>query len=83
MIHHLPPIHRVCLFVCFFRSEFHRGKYSDQDEIQSQQYYEQIRLDVIRTLKRFPPSKWKEFRCQMNFLLQIIPIRKEVIYKMN
>ena len=29
----------------------------DQQQIESHQYYEQVRMDVIRTLKRFPPSK--------------------------
>ena len=28
----------------------------DQQQLKSHQYYEQTRLDVIRTLKRFPPS---------------------------
>lgn len=34
----------------------------DKDQIESHRYYGQVRMDVERTLKRFPPSRnfWNE-----------------------
>ena len=58
----------------------------DQQQIESHQYYEQVRMDVIRTLKRFPPSKHRALRvtARLNHLFwKIIPIWREISCKIN
>ncbi|CAF1121496.1 unnamed protein product [Rotaria sp. Silwood1] len=45
---------------------------TDNDQIQSHQYYEQIKMDVIRTLKRFPPNYSDSERSQLQDELILI-----------
>lgn len=59
----------------------------DKNQIESHRYYGQVRMDVERTLKRFPPSKNK-LNLQKNFskfiyLLKIMLIQTELNYKKN
>jgi hypothetical protein len=57
----------------------------DKNQIESHRYYGQVRMDVERTLKRFPPSKQFSKRNSklFLFLLKIILIRIELNYKRN
>lgn len=61
---------------------------NNEIEGRSDEYFDQIRLDAIRTLKRFPPSKiiFNIFKVSSFFSLlifQIIPKMFDTIYKTN
>lgn len=68
------------------RLDDRRFDFSEEDiSGKSEQYDDQIRLDAIRTLKRFPPSKREKrvFSSRNGFFLQIIPKPFDTICKTN
>jgi len=64
-------------------------KILDNNQIESHRFYGQVRMDVERTLKRFPPSRKKKTFERIFYLfifvllLKIILIRIELNYKKN
>jgi hypothetical protein len=64
-------------------------KILDNNQIESHRFYGQVRMDVERTLKRFPPSRKKKLLKEffiylfIFLLLKIILIRIELNYKKN
>ncbi|CAF3556875.1 unnamed protein product [Rotaria sordida] len=57
---------------------------TDINQIESHQYYEQIKLDVIRTLKRFPPnysdSERSELQDELILIITKILIKHEELH---
>ena len=59
-----------------------------KDQIESHRFYGQVRLDVERTLKRFPPSKIRKDLSSLKFAfifvrIKIIRIRIDLNFKKN